>query len=191
MRLVADPSLCAPNESLVSWNQEGRKGEKGDPGTPGEPGVEGPPGRSLRVFDGAGNVLGLLGWGGLRPFNEELGLSIPLTTLRGRPELNVFFDGMNCGASSGQGYVSSPQSTGTVGLAAHLVGPYPDPYSNFFTVRTELVSSVEVLSVLTEDQCTNNLSPETRTNLLPADPFTDELPFSIPVPEPIYVDIAP
>jgi len=192
LKVVAAPDNCGNNETPISWNQQGPPGPKGDPGEPGmdgEPGAQGPAGPSLRILDGDGNVLGLVGHDGLRPFNEDLGLSIPLGTLRGRSESNVFFDEAGCGANGGQAYVFGHQSDKFIGDSNTLFGPYPSPNPRFFAARAEFVASVGALSELTGDGCTDYGSEQIRTNLLVADEFTGQLPFQIPVPEPIHIDL--
>jgi hypothetical protein len=186
LKVVAASGDCASNETPISWNVQGPQGE---PGMDGMDGLDGNAGPSLRILDGAGTVLGILGHNGLRPFNVQLGLSIPVSTLRGRPNTNVFFDAPDCGAGAGRGYIPGAQSLGAIGPAAHLIGPYPAPSPTYFAVRTEIVASIAVRSELTGDQCQNFNSPTDRNNVYAADPFTGVLPFAIPVVEPIYIGL--
>jgi hypothetical protein len=61
-------------------------------------------------------------------------------------------------------------------------------------VRASDVRTISLSSLLfASGECENEDPrwPFGVQDALPADPFTGELPFTIPVPEPIYVGIAP
>jgi hypothetical protein len=190
LRLVADLENCGQNESAVSWSQQGPHGEKGDPGD------QGPPGPPLGRFDGAGSLLGIAVGAGV--FNEEIGMQIPFQTLRGRVGGRLSFPEQEC---QGQAYITNSSGQQNPNAAGSLFGPYPERgigsdriFSRFFAARTEVHLNVSVFSELNPESMNCNSWAEPHQVLeaaTPADPFTGELSFTIPVVEPIYVGIAP
>ena len=74
-------------------------------------------------------------------------------------------------------------------FAGHLVGPYASPFALLFEVGDTLVTGpVTVLSALTPNDCVSENAEF--QDLLPAAPFTGQLSFSIPAPEPVYTTAA-
>ena len=186
LRVVGGPTQCAANETPISWNQVGSEGPPGPEGPTGPAGPAGPAGSVLVVFDGAGTVLGIP-WGG-SVFNEELGLNMEIVVLRGLQDRDLLFTEPNC---QGQAYIDDRSNPQQIGFAAQLLGPYPEGFPTYFVTRTEVDVEVgRTVSRLSPTAC----FPYDNTSFtvaIPADPFMGTLPFPIPVPEPIFVGIAP
>ena len=156
--------------------------ELDDERTQGTP--EGPPGvSSLNVLDGAGNLLGIP-WDFNFFFNEDLGLSmgrpLALEIWAGAVQSLVFeFPGCE-----GQAYAATDR------FPAFLVGPTSSGFPTYFVTTTQKLTDVSFASHLRPNGCSPDESG-IRPAVLIAEPFTGSLPLTVPVPEPIYVDLAP
>ena len=159
MRIVAPGTECRGDETPISWNVQGPPGADGMDGTDGMDGgtgPEGPPGPSLRVIDGAGDVLGIP-YDDRRFFNEEIGASFSIAILL-EPSLlkTLFFDAPGC---TGQAYMDLFTSEEPTPLNT-VFGPWPaevqgapSPFPAWWITRTEIVSRVFIVSLT--NQSTN------------------------------------
>ena len=162
-------------------------GPEGPQGEPGPEGPQGPPGPLLRVFDGEGNVLGIPNGRGGWFFNQEMGLSVTWATARGENSgARIFyFTEENC---EGQAFLEL--HTNRTFFNA-LIGPYPSPFPTYYVASADAAPQlIQTASELSNATCSPRDGGDPQ-KVIPAVPFTGTLPFTIPVPEPIYVGIAP
>ena len=193
MRSVTDLAECRASETPLSWNQAGPQGPPGMDGMDGElgePGPEGPPGPSLRVLDGAGTVLGIPSSGEAGEqafFNEELGLLITYGTARNANYPGeIFFPQLAC---QGQAFIAAGNPPI---LANYLLGPIALGLGlpRFFVTGTTVESGEQpIMSRYTSSTC--GAETTQLNDWILAEPFTGTLPFTIPVPAPIHMDLAP
>ncbi len=192
---IAD--TCSAREMPISWNVQGPPGADGTDGTDGMDGgtgPEGPPGPTLRVIDGAGDVLGIP-YDDRRFFNEEIGASFSIAILLAPSLLKtLFFDAPGC---TGQAYMDLFTSEEPTPLNT-VFGPWPaevqgapSPFPAWWITRTEIVSRVFIVSLIPSS---SNECVATHTSQLDAvllDPLVGDLPITYPVVRPIYIGLPP
>jgi len=191
---TGDAGPTGPRGPTGPTGGQGPQGETGPPGATGPqgdtgpPGPAGPAGTTLHIFDGTGADLGLAIFPGLA-FNEQLGLLVTTNTYRGKSSAPaVYFEEANC---AGQAYIKADTSTNR---ANRLFGPFGIAEDMFFATGTQTRSGgglVPVQSVISGFSLCGESSTTVTVGDFFATPYTAPLPFTIPVPEPIYVGPAP
>jgi len=107
------------------------------------------------------------------------------------PMGNIFFEEPDC---QGQAFIREPftDETGANFLIGPLgvEAPLPPNLPNYFVSRTTVeLGEQPTMSRYDISDCRDNAT--TLHSWILADPFTGTLPFTIPVLEPIYIDLVP
>ncbi len=169
-RIVDDSSECRRSQEALSW-----------PSTSGVP---------FRVLDSAGQVIGIPYTnpsGRFAIFIEAIGLSIDRSALSLPPSaFALVYESVNC---TGDGYLLLPPGFDPGSFFARLIpGLTTDP-TEFFATGTR-VDDIRALSFA------DNLfggcgTVDVEAEAIPLEPFSGELPFTLPVTQPIYVGPVP
>lgn len=188
---------CKKNDTLFSWNIVGPQGPKGDKGDSGEQGVQGQKGEpgssSIMVTNADGQELGIY----LQSHGEEYRIFLP--SIKRYVALNIktgyggefnhfengpVFSETNCNGNAFIRKDHAPYDLNTLIDAGNSPINNPSVNHKFFQVSSLTSLQTAINSEMRRGSCFNY---ETFTDVYPASEVI--LPFLLPVPAPLRLDI--